>query len=92
GGLKEAEELEVQVVETRKMVLGVEHPNTLASMTNLALTYRNQGQWAKAEELEVQAMKTMKRVFGEEHPKTLTTTSDLALTYTGKTQARCQSR
>jgi len=36
GRWKEAEELEVQVIETRKGVLDAEHPDTLASMLNLA--------------------------------------------------------
>ncbi len=36
---KEAELLDAQVMETRKRVLGEEHPNTLTSMANLALTY-----------------------------------------------------
>ncbi|KAH8698009.1 hypothetical protein BGW36DRAFT_296432, partial [Talaromyces proteolyticus] len=33
---KEAEELFVQVIETRKRVLGGEHSSTLTSMANLA--------------------------------------------------------
>jgi hypothetical protein len=32
-------------METRKRVLGVEHPDTLTSMGNLASTYKNQGRW-----------------------------------------------
>ena len=36
GRWKEAEELEVQVMETRKRVLGEEHPSTLTSMVNHA--------------------------------------------------------
>jgi len=36
GRLKEAEELEVRVIETRKRVLGEEHPDKLSSMANLA--------------------------------------------------------
>jgi hypothetical protein len=43
GRWKEAEELQVDVVEIRKRVLGDEYPYTLASMNNLALTYWNQG-------------------------------------------------
>jgi tetratricopeptide (TPR) repeat protein len=39
GRWKEAEELEVQVMETRKRVLGQKHPDTLTSMANLASTY-----------------------------------------------------
>jgi Tetratricopeptide repeat len=36
GRWKEAEELQVQVMETRKMVLRQEYPSTLTSMANLA--------------------------------------------------------
>jgi hypothetical protein len=32
-------------METRKRVLGAEHPPALTSVANLALTYRNQGWW-----------------------------------------------
>jgi Tetratricopeptide repeat len=49
-------------------MLGEEHPDTLASMANLASTYRNQGRWKEAKELEVQVIETRKRVLGEEHP------------------------
>ena len=43
GNWKEAEELQVQVMQTRKRVLGEEHLSTLMSMGNLASTYQNQG-------------------------------------------------
>jgi len=62
GRWKEAEELFVQVMETRKRVFGVEHPSTLNSMNNLASTYADQGRWKEAEELEVQVIETRKRV------------------------------
>ena len=41
GRWKEAEELFVQVMETRKRVLGAEHPSTLTSMANLAFGRKN---------------------------------------------------
>ncbi|KAL9611396.1 MAG: hypothetical protein Q9167_003937 [Letrouitia subvulpina] len=81
GRWKEAEELDVQVMETTKRVLGEEHPDTLTSMANLASTYWNQGRWKEAEELEVQVMETTKKVLGEEHPATLTSMANLASTY-----------
>ena len=62
-------------------VLGLEHPYTLTSMTNLASTYRNQGRWKEAEELFVQVMETSSRVLGLEHPDTLTSMANLASTY-----------
>ncbi|EIW80071.1 hypothetical protein CONPUDRAFT_155439 [Coniophora puteana RWD-64-598 SS2] len=54
GKLDEAEELETQVLEARKRVLGPEHPSTLTSMANLASTLWQQGKLDEAEELETQ--------------------------------------
>jgi hypothetical protein len=42
GGGPEAEKLDVQVMETRSIVLGPEHPDTLTGMANLASTFWNQ--------------------------------------------------
>jgi tetratricopeptide (TPR) repeat protein len=81
GRYEEAEELFVQVMQTRKRVLGDEHSYTLTSMANLASTYRNQGRWKEAEELNVQVMQTRKRVLGDEHPDMLTSMHNLAATY-----------
>ena len=67
GRLKEAEELQVRVMETTKRVLGEEHPDSLLGMSNLASTYHQQGRLKEAEELEVLVMETRKRAFGEEH-------------------------
>jgi hypothetical protein len=80
GRYKAAGELFVQEMETRKRVLGDEHPSTLTSMANLASTYWNQGRWNEAEKLEVQVMETRKRVLGDEHPHTLTSMHNLAYT------------
>jgi Tetratricopeptide repeat len=43
GRWDEAEEINMQVMETRKTKLEADHPDTLTSMANLASTYRNQG-------------------------------------------------
>ena len=61
GRWKEAEGLDVQVMEMRLRVLGDELPYTLTSMNNLTSTFWNQEQWKEAEELFVQAMETRKR-------------------------------
>ena len=42
GRREEAEELNVQVIETRKKVLGLEHPFMLTSIANLAHTWKSQ--------------------------------------------------
>jgi hypothetical protein len=49
GRWREAEHLEVLVVEARKRTLGKKHPQTLMSMDNLASTYRSQGRLKEAE-------------------------------------------
>jgi hypothetical protein len=69
------------VMETRKRVLGQEHPDTLTSMANLASTYWDRGRRKEAEDLEVQVIETRKRVLGQEHPDTLTSMANLASTY-----------
>ncbi|KAM0292373.1 hypothetical protein ACHAPM_011755, partial [Fusarium culmorum] len=84
GRWKEAEELEVQVVDARKSVLVEDHPSVLASKTNLALTYSNQGRWKEAEELQVGVVDKIKRVLGEQHPDTLTSMANLASTYSNQ--------
>jgi len=81
GRYEEAEELFVQVMETRKTKLGADHPDTLTSMANLASTYRNQGRWDDAEKLEVQVVETSKTKLGADHPNTLTSMANLASTY-----------
>ena len=43
GRWKKAEEIEVQVIETRRRILGKEHPNTLTTMNNLVFTMKEQG-------------------------------------------------
>ena len=56
GRWNEAEQLQVQVMDMSKKLLGPEHPDSLNSMGNLANTYRYQGKWNEAEQLEVQVM------------------------------------
>ena len=81
GRYNEAEMCFQEVMETRKRVLGQEHSDTLISIGNLALTYRNQGRWKEAEELQLQVVETKKKVLGQEHPDTLIGMGNLALTY-----------
>jgi tetratricopeptide (TPR) repeat protein len=78
GQYNEAEELFGRGMESRKRVLGAEHPDTLTSMANLASTYRNQGRWKEAEELQAQELQLCSKVLGEEHPDTLISMENLA--------------
>jgi tetratricopeptide (TPR) repeat protein len=81
GSYNTAEEMNRRALEGFSRVLGEEHPNTLASINNLASTFWNQGRWKEAEELGVQVVETRKRVQGEEHPDTLASISNLALAF-----------
>jgi tetratricopeptide (TPR) repeat protein len=80
GRWKEAEELQVKVMEARSRVVGEEHPDTLSAMANLAATYRDQGRWKEAEELQVKVVEARRRVLGEEHPDTISAMANLAYT------------
>ena len=48
GRWDEAKELFLQVIKTRKAVLGVEHPDTLTSMASLAITWKAMGRQEEA--------------------------------------------
>ncbi|KAJ5819454.1 hypothetical protein N7474_005045 [Penicillium riverlandense] len=70
GGLwEEAEKLEVQVMETRKMKLGQDHPDTLTSIANLASTYSSRAETRKT------------RLGEDDHPDTLSSIANLAATF-----------
>jgi len=81
GDKKDAVGLQVQVMETSNKVLSQEHPDTLVSMLNLALTYRNQGQLIKAEDLEVQVVETSLRLLSQVHSVILAIMGNFASTY-----------
>ncbi|KAG9242296.1 hypothetical protein BJ878DRAFT_555788 [Calycina marina] len=81
GRWKEAETLLVQVMEFRKKVFGIEHPQTLTSMNNLALLYQSQGKYEAAEPLYEETLQLRKKVLSLEHPQTLTSMKNLAGLY-----------
>ena len=84
GDWKHTEELEIQVLDMRKKLLGAEHPHTLLSMENLVYTYLGQEKWNEAEKLGLQVLDMRKKVLGAEHPHTLLTMGNLAYTYLGQ--------
>ena len=53
GNFKEAEELEVQVLDIQKKLLSAEHLDTLLSMENLSRTYSDLGNFKDVEGLGV---------------------------------------
>ncbi|KAJ9663362.1 hypothetical protein H2198_000879 [Neophaeococcomyces mojaviensis] len=65
--------------EVMEATLGLEHPDTLTSMNDLALVLSNQGKYEQAEEMHGQTLEVQKKVLGHEHPDTLTSMNNLAL-------------
>ena len=76
---KEAEKLFVQGWGHPSGLCNLD-PDTLASMANLASTYRNQGRWAEAEKLFVHVLETSKTILGPEHPQALVCVRNLSRT------------
>ena len=81
GRYIEAENPFLQVMEVRIKLQGQTHPDTLASIANLASTLWNQGRWNEAEELFTQEMTTRMDVLGQDHPDTLASVANLASTF-----------
>jgi hypothetical protein len=65
-------------LEARKRLLGDEHPDTLGSMSNLAITLKGQGDLPGARRLQEAVLGARKRLQGDEHPDTLTSMNNLA--------------
>ncbi|KAJ5888591.1 hypothetical protein N7495_008632 [Penicillium taxi] len=61
GRWREVEQLDMQVMETRKTKLSEIHPDTLMSMASLAATYMKQGRLGDAEQLQMQVIETSRR-------------------------------
>jgi Tetratricopeptide repeat len=59
-------------------VLGDDHPDTLASATNLANNLRELGEYQAARELDEDTLARRRRVLGDDHPSTLNSATNLA--------------
>jgi len=81
GKYPQAEALDGQVLETRRRVLGSEHPDTLESLVGLAGYYDDEGKYAQAEALDSQVLEIQRRILGPEHRLTLLTMGNLASEY-----------
>jgi tetratricopeptide (TPR) repeat protein len=73
-----AKEMVRSGLEVREKVLGPEHLDTLASMSNLALVLNSQGKYKEAEAMNRETLERRERVLGPEHPDTLTSMNNLA--------------
>ncbi|KAF1943365.1 kinesin light chain 1 [Clathrospora elynae] len=79
GQYSAAETTDRQASSLRKKVLGLEHPDTLTSISNLASVLDRQGKYEEAESMNRQTLARLVKVLGPEHPATLTCMGNLAL-------------
>ena len=78
GRFEEANALSCQTLELRRRTLGVSHPGTLSSISNLAVLLQNQGKLGEAEPLAREALDGYRRTLGDSHPGTLISIGNLA--------------
>jgi serine/threonine protein kinase/Tfp pilus assembly protein PilF len=70
-----------RALDLRHRILGYEHPDTLATMNELAILYRDQGRYVQAEPLFTNVLELRRRTLGQEHLDTLSTMNSLAELY-----------
>ena len=78
GKLQEAEPLYRRALEGYERTLGPDHPDTLASINNLAILIEAQGKPQEAEPLHRRALEGYEKAMGPEHPSTLASLNNLA--------------
>ncbi|KAK3688861.1 P-loop containing nucleoside triphosphate hydrolase protein [Podospora appendiculata] len=67
-----AEQMNRRALDGREEVLGLEHPDTLRSVSSLASVLQAQGKYKEAEQMSRRALGGREKVLGLEHPSTLT--------------------
>ena len=68
------------MLAAKRELLGPRHPDTLATMNNLASTLRELGKPAEVEAMQREVLAAEREVLGARHPSTLTAMSNLAST------------
>jgi Tetratricopeptide repeat len=72
-------QLDQGTLARRRRDLGEDHPDTLASAGNLAVSLRAAGEYQAARELDEDSLARRRRILGEDHPDTLASASGLAI-------------
>ena len=80
----EATPIAEQTLALAERTLGAEHPDTLASVKNLAELYEDQGRYAEAEPLFKRALEGRERALGLENADTLVSVNNLGVFYFGR--------
>jgi tetratricopeptide (TPR) repeat protein len=76
----EAVAMRREVLDKRQRILGDEHPDTIRAMSNLANTFRSQGQLKEAAAMRKEVLEKRRRILGDEYPDTITAMNNLANT------------
>jgi tetratricopeptide (TPR) repeat protein len=74
-------EIGERLVADQEQVLGVYHPDTLASRSNLALAYLDAGRVRDAITVQEQTLRIQEQVLGPDYPETLGSRDNLATAY-----------
>jgi tetratricopeptide (TPR) repeat protein len=77
GEYAAAEEISRDALDGREKVLGLEHPDTLTSVSNLGSVLKSQGKYEQAEAMHRRALEGREKVLGLEHPHTLISVRNL---------------
>lgn len=67
----DADELEVPTMETRRRLLGLEHPETLEDMASVATNYWSQDKKSQAIQLLTEVVPKLQQNLGADHPSTI---------------------
>jgi tetratricopeptide (TPR) repeat protein len=76
--IKEAESIELRVLEYRRKKLGPKYDLYLTALSSLAFTYRLQKEWTKEEKALHEVVSSRSEVLGPEHPDRMTSVNALA--------------
>lgn len=78
GKYNDALEWHSRALAGREKALGSDHPDTLATVNNMAIVFRSQGKYDDALEWYSRALAGMEKALGSDHPRTLATAEDIA--------------
>ncbi|OAF59451.2 hypothetical protein VC83_03958 [Pseudogymnoascus destructans] len=79
GEYAAAEKIGRTAIMGREEILGVEHLDTLTSVSNLGSVLESQGKYEEAEAMHQRALKGRQKMLGEEHPNTLTSVGNVGV-------------
>src|SRR5579859_2094018 len=81
GQYTEAQQLLLQALKLRRLILGLEHIDVAESLSGLAWLYYDLGRFKQAEELFYKTLEMRKKLLGMEHQDVVTSINDLGLLY-----------